>query len=92
MNTTTMVAALELVGKTVSQQIAIIERRAKEVLARAIGRPCVSVTIGESILVTEWLTEGDALRAAEFFRTEMSRQAMVSYDADLGWVCEAVEV
>lgn len=70
--------------------IAAIESRAREALSRAIDRVCVSVTIGE-VVVTEWLTAEDAARAARFFESEMGKVTRLSYDRDLGWICEATE-
>ena len=88
-----MVQALqnEFSGKTTAAKVALIETRAREVLSAAIARPCVAVTIGDDVLVTEWLTEGDAELAADFFDRVMRRETRISYDTDLGWVCEAAE-
>ena len=70
--------------------VAAIESQARAALSEAPGRACVSVTIGE-VVVTEWLTAEDAARAARFFESEMGKVTRLSYDRDLGWVCEAAE-
>ena len=69
--------------------VTAIETRARALIAKAIGRPCVRVKVGPASVVTQWLTAGDASRAAAYFGAELRQAMRLSYDSESGWLCEA---
>jgi hypothetical protein len=71
---------------TKAEKLAEIDRLAKVAFSKAVGEECLFLTVGSAI-VSEWKTEGAAMRAARFMTRDLGKKNVsVEFDADLGWI------